>query len=249
MINRMKVILGKVKSMRFRECTFNVMVYSWICFFIGSSSTYFTIEMSRSAGILDFKVKGVQLIYDVLMKYIPIILLLLSLAFTLVWLLGLVARFGFAIDAYLSPHKNALSTDKEDVEHEHGYPCQHDFNDGWDAQLRVLIDKGVFVNIDKYTVSLKYDDVIYSVWIGNKFYAYGYLWEKTIGEKKTRIPKCMYFCPAESTMKKLCQYVDAIYAVLYQKYYGDGPSDKGNVVMLPVLHRQHGDKHEGDDNA
>ena len=49
---------------------------------------------------------------------------------------------------------------------------QEPFDKEWDSMLTMLLVFGTVVELDDYTVTFKYDDNHYNVWIGNKYYSY-----------------------------------------------------------------------------
>ncbi len=52
---------------------------------------------------------------------------------------------------------------------------QQPFDKEWDSMLNMLIVFGTVVALNDYTVTFKYDDNHYTVWIGNKYYSYAWL--------------------------------------------------------------------------
>lgn len=75
---------------------------------------------------------------------------------------------------------------------------QEDYSSKWDGFLNTLIDSAEVVNFGKYTVTFRLGDDKYRVWVGNKFYSYGHLYDSTVFDGGGA-----RFRPSYKTAKKL----------------------------------------------
>lgn len=81
------------------------------------------------------------------------------------------------------------------------------YNKDWDLILNKIIDDGNFRRKDFYEAHFFYDEVQYSIWIGNYPYDYGYAYK--INEEY--VPYDLKFRASEKTMVKLHDFLDATY--------------------------------------
>lgn len=83
----------------------------------------------------------------------------------------------------------------------------------WDTRLDTLLETGTLVELRDHVIELKNDKGdVYSVWVSNKFYAYGHLYRKNgeyVSEQARRRP-------SYKTQVKLSNYVDKIVEEVYK---------------------------------
>lgn len=98
----------------------------------------------------------------------------------------------------------------------------HSFNAQWDRALRMLMANGTVIRLCNATLEVELDGVVYSVWIANKYYSYGYLYEKKIGDGEwIKTPPCIKYRPSRSTMLKLSLLVQDYKDILHNEHYGN----------------------------
>ncbi|XEH50485.1 hypothetical protein NMD75_04235 [Edwardsiella tarda] len=85
------------------------------------------------------------------------------------------------------------------------------FSAVWDWRLNEIIEDGDIVGCDSYTIDFCYCGNVISVWIGNRWYAFGKEYRVNGGI----VPDSMMFRPTFKTMKKLWN------AYINYKYYID----------------------------
>lgn len=49
----------------------------------------------------------------------------------------------------------------------------HPFNQAWDEHLQHILDEGELITVDKYIAVFSHDDDLFTVWIANRWFAYG----------------------------------------------------------------------------
>ena len=81
---------------------------------------------------------------------------------------------------------------------------QEPFDKEWDSMLTMLIVFGTVVALDDYTITFKYGDDHYNVWIGNKYYSYAWLYMRASDRKRTR-PKFKTMLRLNKLVTKLTQ--------------------------------------------
>lgn len=76
---------------------------------------------------------------------------------------------------------------------------QRPFLKEWDEMLNDIIDKGLIMEVDDFTIKFNYDGKEYQIWVGNRWYSYGYIY--SIGGKYTK--RNRQFRPRFRTMRRL----------------------------------------------
>jgi|GEM_PF-1416772 len=103
---------------------------------------------------------------------------------------------------------------------------QHPYSKEWDRVLNKMLDKADIGEIDvtfgRYTVQFEKDEI----WIGNKFYAYGYLYRTCAKDSWSKsVSDHMQFRPKMSTMLRLDTFVKVHHEkaakTYYDKLFGD----------------------------
>lgn len=78
---------------------------------------------------------------------------------------------------------------------------QEPFNADWDAQLIKLMDEGKVISASRHCVTFSLHGQGYDVWVSNRWYSYGHLYEVN-GQC---VPKRLQYRPRFRTMRSLNQ--------------------------------------------
>lgn len=76
---------------------------------------------------------------------------------------------------------------------------QQPFLKEWDDMLNDILDKGLIMEVNELTIKFNYEGEIYLIWVGNRWYAYGYI--HLIGDEY--IKRNQKFRPRFRTMRRL----------------------------------------------
>ncbi|CAI1628882.1 Uncharacterised protein [Serratia proteamaculans] len=78
---------------------------------------------------------------------------------------------------------------------------QEPFNHDWDTRLIQLLDEGKVISASRHCVTFSLHGMSYDVWVSNRWYSYGYLYEMD----GKYVPKYLQYRPRFHTMRRLNQ--------------------------------------------
>lgn len=83
---------------------------------------------------------------------------------------------------------------------------QKEFSKHWDSILDDLIDNGEVIEIRTHNITIMKDNIHYTIWHSNEYYAYAHLWR--VDDKK--VDNDIQFRPRFKTMLKFEAFIERI---------------------------------------